>query len=772
MLYASVAVLAGAAITALACADYDWESSFVSLFHKNLSEAPNTEAFYLSDRTLFSEENFDKEDVANVKEWAKYCNGRAKEDDIRWVLANGSSPMLNAVNAALAGSKRLPDSLKNNTFLQHIVTKHDSELLQYLSFAVECQGYVNVSFYDMWDYKAPDQQEIRKLLDKGEEGYNQCSKDFLKLRWGFQVARLAHYNNLFDDFLRYYNNYINPIKLSSEVQTWSLSLYAGMLYKTGKMAESAYLFSRVFETCPKYRLQAYNSFRHIEPNEVEAAVALCKDNHEKAVIKAMQGYNSFENVPQLLRTIAQLDPTLPDLEVLAIREINKIELSIGSPSSYYTTSEKSSNKAYLDSISRILQPILLEVAKNKQTPTPSLWYVGSSYLYFLCQEYDKAKQMVTMAEKSHPTSKVKDQISIVRLLVEINQNKELAKDSDETIAKSLEWLRSKALADTSKRYYYGSTDYFYRSYQSVASELLAKKYLSQNNAPMAILCQNLSNVTQDAHSYSYYSIGGYIDSNASIGDIEKLIELQSKANKTKLEVFLTKHASIGNNHLYELIGTKYLRTYQFEKAEEYYKKLPATYWGSMAVAEYLNEDPFADNDNTSKPTKKHVRYNKLTFARKMIEYSKLATQGGEKGATYYYLLANAYFNISHAGNSWAMSQYEWSGSEYYQPYNGETNDPFKNDYYKATTAMNLYFKAASLAKNPEMKARCLFQASKCYALQVDAWHWDSNYTKLQAGDYIKKNKYFKELVQKYRNTKYYKYAYARCSYLRDYVNNN
>lgn len=775
-LYISIATLAitGASVIAYACADYDWESTYVSFFHKNLSDAPNTEPFYLSDMLLFQDEPFEKEDTPNMKEWRAYTNGKASEDDIRYIMFKGNFPMVERVQMLASGKvKPLPDSLKRNTFIKYAIDKKDNDLLSYLSYAMQCQSLVNLTLYDMWDYKAPEESVITSLLKKGEEGYAKTKSPFLKMRWGFQMARLAHYNGRYAQCISYCDDLIAPIKTSSEVHSWALSLKAGAFCKTDRKSEGIYLFSRVFDSCPKYRLQAYNSFRHNDNSTIDGALTLCKNDHEKAVLWAMRGYNTFANTPQLLSTIAKLDVTLPDLEVLLVREINKIELAAKSPTSYCDTNatEVAQKTRLIDSLSTLMQPIVVDIAQNKQTPTPSLWYSASSYLHFLNKEYKQAKEMADKADNANPTEKVKGQIAIVRLLVEINENPTLSTESDRIIAQSLKWLREKMLKENEKHQdYYGYYDtmYYTRTFQSIASEVLAKKYRSQNNIPMAVLCQNLSNGTE-ALRYSYYTIGEYVDNNATIADIEALKTLIAKKDKSPLEEFLTTNAPISRNRLNELIGTKYLRAYSFAKAKEYFQKLPPSFWSKDPMSDYLKVDPFAENDGTRKGTKPKTYFNKLTFAQKMIEYTQLAKQPGDKGAYYTYLLANAYYNISHAGNAWAMVQYSWSGSEYYQMYNGISGDSHKADYFKAITAMSLYQKAASLSKNREMKARCLFQASKCFAMQANAWEWTNGYEKLVRGPYLESNSFFYELKKSYRDTKYYKEVYARCSYLQDYV---
>ena len=83
---------------------------------------------------------------------------------------------------------------------------------------------------------------------------------------------------------------------------------------------------------------------------------------------------------------------------------------------------------------------------------------------------------------------------------------------------------------------------------------------------------------------------------------------------------------------------------------------------------------------------------------------------------------------------------------------------------------------ASLDKN--FKAKCLFMMAKCAQKIVHKPQYEefgNNYDEYDVADkkyftLFKKNKYFPQFTKEFAGTPFYKEAFSRCSYLRDFVN--
>lgn len=61
--------------------------------------------------------------------------------------------------------------------------------------------------------RLPFGRDVRPLQNKGLELYQHCPYHELKLRYGYQLVRLAHYmRNKNNEAIRMYNLYVKPLK--------------------------------------------------------------------------------------------------------------------------------------------------------------------------------------------------------------------------------------------------------------------------------------------------------------------------------------------------------------------------------------------------------------------------------------------------------------------------------------------------------------------------------------------------------------------------------
>ena len=106
---------------------------------------------------------------------------------------------------------------------------------------------------------------------------------------------------------------------------------------------------------------------------------------------------------------------------------------------------------------------------------------------------------------------------------------------------------------------------------------------------------------------------------------------------------------------------------------------------------------------------------------------------------------------------------------------GHYKQSWEKEYYGVYKAKAYYQKAYDAAADKEFKASCLFMVIKCAQRQL-AWpaynYKNPGEADKQQAAFERKYKY-SPLFAKFKNefgaTKFYQYAYNRCSYLRDYV---
>jgi hypothetical protein len=137
-------------------------------------------------------------------------------------------------------------------------------------------------------------------------------------------------------------------------------------------------------------------------------------------------------------------------------------------------------------------------------------------------------------------------------------------------------------------------------------------------------------------------------------------------------------------------------------------------------------------------------------------------------------MATGLYNMTYYGHAWELVQYYRSGSDGYSIPKGATE--FQKQYYGCYAAHDMFKKAMEASGDKNFKAKCLFLMAKCSQKVVGMPRYEdfgSNYEQYDQAskDYLPKfmnNKYFPQFMKEYSNTAFYKEAYSRCSYLRDF----
>ena len=161
-------------------------------------------------------------------------------------------------------------------------------------------------------------------------------------------------------------------------------------------------------------------------------------------------------------------------------------------------------------------------------------------------------------------------------------------------------------------------------------------------------------------------------------------------------------------------------------------------------------------------------YTKCSFAKRMLELEKEVKTTTQNRAENYFLLANAYYNLTYFGNSWMII-------DFYRSYYDNYYDP---NYLDCSKAEEYYLKAMTVSNKKEFKAKCLFMAAKCEQnrFYIDkeifksrdyyySYDYESN-AKIKKENY---RMYFKNLKDEYSKTEFYKQALKECKYFNYFV---
>jgi hypothetical protein len=766
---------------------YDYYTSF---FHQNLPDAKAYKPFYYTSYHFLYD---DTEPVQTLdvlsKEWSTYCGIPVTEKDAKKFIARFDAKDLNNLYYHLEKKQplKIPDSVKKNSMTDYFMQHKNLEALGYLLFAKKAGPFV-VGGADDWETPQRDSLKMDKLIKNGFQLLDVAKDEFIKLRYLYQLLRLAHYSNRYTDVINWYDTYMNFEQSHSIVKNLCTALKAGALFRTGKNKEAAFLFSKVFAAGEEKRISNFLGFNwSVKRGESrDTYLSLCKTNTEKANMLGMFGLNGIESEVNTMKEIYTLDPGNAVLEVLAVREINKLEEKYLTPllqkeksgkALYFSWNENGSDSALNENSkgAKVLQNFLHEAAGNTKIKYAGLFETGAAYTAYMLKDYDNAKKYLAAAEKMNLSQKLKDQCALTHLLVTINEKEKIDAAFEEQLLPSIKWLEEKVKAEKPIQAGYNEITQWRSFYRNLMSEILAGRYHQQNDLHKETLCIGAADYIMNTGSNYSGLTGGieFLRNNLVSKDVEQLYALLDNKLPNKFESYLINHNSIKKADVIDFAGTAYLRDYDFANAIAWFKKI------ADKKKSVIKTNPFIDllyDREEVLPSEKKFTTTKSAFAEEMLRLQKLSETDKANAAKHLYKMANGFYNMTYYGHAWKLVQYYRSGSDgYYIPTDATG---FQKEYYGCFKAHEYFVKAMNASTNKNFKARCLFMMGKCSQKQVHqpqyseySTNWDKY--NIATADYFtlfKNNTYFPQLVKEYSSTPFYDEAFTSCSYLRDFVN--
>jgi hypothetical protein len=759
---------------------YDYYTSF---FHQNLSDAKAYRPFYYTGYSFLYDAG---EPVSTIdllaKEWASYCS--AKEADAKKLLNSFSAKDLNNLYYHIEKKQplKIPDSVKQNSMTDYFIKNKDLEALGYILYAKQAEPYV---LGEYWQEMNRDSMKMAKLIKNGQQLYHAAKKDFFKQKYAYQVLRLAHYSNRFADVISWYDEYAGKTSGNSVVQPLCMALKAGAFLRSGRQKEAAYLFSRAFSAGTAKRISNYLGFKWSIDSKAQRNeyLNLCKNNEEKATMLALFAMGSVHNELKPMQEILQLNPASEELELLVVREINKLEEKYFSPlmqkqsggkAFYYSWISDNTDSLFTDAAHEVkaLSAFLHQAAQNSKVKNAGLFEVAAAYAAYMMKDYSNAREYTSVAATMPLTPKVKDQWALTNLLISISEKEKIDAAFEDLLVPSLQWMEERMRSEKAVTINYWQVRQWQTIYRNLMSEVLAKRYHEQGYLVKEALCIGAADWIMKGKE-SYY-LGGegleFLRNKLMSKDTEKLYALLDNKQPGKFEYYLFTHNTITKKEVVDFAGTSYLREYNYDKAIEWFNKSADKY--------VITKNPFADllyDRVEALPAEKNYKTTKMGFAREMLGLQKAAETDKANAAKHYYKMALGMYNITYYGHTWELVQYYRSGTDGYHIPKNATG--FQKEYYGCFKAQHYFEKAMNASTDKNFKARCLFMMAKCSQKQVHQPQYDeytSNWDKYDEAykaywPAFTSNKYFPQLVKEYGNTAFYKEAFSRCSYLRDFV---
>jgi len=427
---------------------------------------------------------------------------------------------------------------------------------------------------------------------------------------------------------------------------------------------------------------------------------LAKNKQELAAIYEISAIRKVDYALDNLKEIYKDNPQSEALGFLMIREINKLEDWIYTP--YYTYFNPSMSDSYEDNIKLQMERVaddrhyaakvlaFVNTVNLKNINDADAFKMAKAYLLFMVKDYSACTNYinsVTISDKD-----LSNQLKLIEAL-SLTAGQEKGSAVLPQMAKPL-------LVDAVAK---GN----YRFVFAIGREL---EYLG-NTTTAALLYSKSADVPfKDKVRGPYFTdyfddYFTYIDAKYTSNQLFNLIRsVETKGNDDFSEWLYSNIKDTGS--LYNLLGTKYIRLNNLQKALKAFKQVPVAQRGDA----YLDKNPFYELEYTPHFIERRdsISLTQADITEHLIKYiGRAYTPKGKDRDYYAFLAATCYYNMSQYGNSWCMRRYDWSVTEM-----GSTL-PDEKEYFSNNLAKKYYLYAYSLAKTKKFRALCLRMAARC-----------------------------------------------------------
>ena len=733
------------------CGPVDYSFKGYSFFDADLvrTGSPFTDFFLRFDDFYHSYELADSiRNTSNLKEWNTIFCDQFYEKEIKEIIY-GSVENIKAIRRATEKKKsKLGLRLSRNSFAKHLVAHQCKETIAYLLFAKSCEPHVTRNG-NAWDPPKRDPVAMKALIYEGERVFLKLKSNNLKLRYAYQLIRLAHYAKDYAMALDLYDRLLPRIDpVESIVHDWILAHKAGVLARSGEKVEAAYLFSLVFDRSVSKREVALQSFKIGSEKEWQECMLLCQSNHERATLYAMRASEHHSKPVDDMLAIYNLDPKNDNLELLLAKEIKKLEKDfLGTEFNRYRKDNEANHKIPRKEATANLIDLtqfVIQVGKEKKVRHPELWRLAEGYLLYLSNDLYAADKVFKEIEKTLTNEKLREQLAVFRLVLKITNYQKIDKAKEQEI---VEIIKKNELYEK------------YPEFEKFVNDKLAYEYLQAGHAGKAFRM--------------HYSLEA-IKPNPQPNIINDLIAIALDPEKSKFDKVLTinKDGTEMIDDLLDIKGVTLWNQGETAAALEAFKQIP------IAQRSANRFNPFIERPDIcvhcEQPDSLLI-YNRPGILERIFELEFKANSDYANSALYFYQLGLAHFNLSYFGPSWNAMDYFRSGGNWRYAKSGIFNHwyfPFGNkENHDLSKAKSYFEKVLEVSKDRERSARATFWLARCDWL---TYVTSSGYQAPRNSNYIPSlppeyRVYYQKLEGDYAETDFYKWVIKECNYFSAYA---
>lgn len=698
----------------------------------------------------------------NILEWSNYLN--IDYDKAYYLVFKATE---SEVGELLKGN--IPKN-KRLDFIDKSFIKKNKEALNYIYKAKQLEPFMRIWGGDdgSWYSYEDSSSDISSVpytdttVDLQEKWKEAKSKE-IKLRYAYQLVRLAHYYKKYDEAVVFFDSLVEPLNYRPEMYYYALSQKAGALRGLGQIIEANHLYLEVFSHSQDLKETAVTSIRFNENIDFENLIASAKTEQEKNDADLLVGFISFSNPLVSASRIIKRSPDAVQAKVLVARAIAQLYFET------YGLFRPKKDQRYpilSDESQKNLSPLIHLIEQQAESPVvknKNYWNITLAYLYFVSSQFDKAEIYLSrIAPNERGYEKQKNMIAS---FVDVAKIPVIDTEAEDRIA--LQYL-SKSNLDG----------------KDVIISILANRYYIQKEYAKSFMLQNvLLSLMDNPNMVILNDIESYIN----VKDKNKMAQFLCTRFSTGLE-----DKSISITQLIKYMkGMVYLTANDLQKSKIEFNEsgisldtIPSSVFG------YNRIECFDCKDNMEVDYLGEFSYirgemNEQQLLDVLLKLETEATENTAKAAKANYLLGNFFYNTSLTGYYRNFLRFGYAGSYRQQFFDPSTkNDLLLGFQYlntippysdNTTSIADKYLQRAyALASGDEFKARIVFALSKCeqefnyQKLSKGFNYWSGSHDHKDAWVMISDRKYFKEMM-KYKNTKFFEKVQSNCLYFDYYV---
>lgn len=722
-----------------ACGWYEYEETYrIAFFRAELKEMSGFRPFYYSATNYSSDiPDFDKTDrYKNCQEWIRELSNEIPLKDVYEILYETKPEDFKKEY----DNNTLAEKYPENLFIKNLLFPKNRDLLVYLDFAKRMESMSDTynTKWESWEEENWDNEQLKQyrgfdfkqILNK----IYTSKSNFLKERYAFQLIKTSYYNG---DYLAVNNLFDSALSSSGSIlKSWAF-IYKALSVSSENKAYSNYMLSLAFNACEEKKLISMMCFKKDE-KIVRDAFSFAKSDVEKAILLSMYCFRKPGKTLNYIQEIKKMNVPKQYFATLIMREINKVEdwiftpkLTPNSPSVIfsdewyddYGLAKKINLKKDLDYASQLIDYLKECFFDEKDTEMKDYLAVSIAHLCFISDQIEEGLSFLNTID-SYASPSVVAQKNIQLLLVNSKKVSVLDSKFKETFCESVTQMEAiaKNNLDVNKNLY-SLSKYFSSEFKKKGDIVTAGLLYMQSERYKNSYENYHYDYSDDDGMFGYYYWRiAYFDRYATVKDMDELMALISRKDKTKFEKYICLQKLPDMNACKDLKATIALRKNDLKLAEKVLSEIPSDFWANnYEFKNYLNEDPFVPKRLSYVLERKYdYKFNKYEFVKELNRLTKNAQVS--KNADDFLKLGHAFYNCSFYGNSWMMINY--SNSSYYYDLAdygdyifGESYPQRKlmqdGNYYKCTVARKYYQKALEYAKNDEQKAMASLMIHCC-----------------------------------------------------------